>query len=370
MPADKSSSADVSAAKPTRGVTAAPFGVLPSGDSVSAYTLTNKEGVTLTAISYGGIVTSLRVPDKSGALADIVLGYDSLAGYLKETPYFGAIVGRYGNRIAKATFTLDGTAHTLAANNGPNALHGGVKGFDKVLWSVTPFDSAQGVGLVLTYTSKDGEEGYPGTLQSTVTYTLTDANEFTIDYKATTDKATPVNLTQHTYFNLAGDGSGPVLDQRVQLDADAFTVIDSTLIPTGEQRAVKGTPFDFTAPAAIGSRIADKDQQLTFAGGYDHNFVLRRTGDGLQHAARVVDPKSGRTLDVSTTEPGVQFYTGNFLDGTITGKQGRVYAHRTGFCLETQHFPDSPNQPSFPSTILRPGQTYTSRTVYTFGVER
>ncbi len=369
MPADRSSS-ETSAAAVRRGIVSSPFGVLPSGDAVTAYTLTNTGGVTLTAISYGGIVTALRVPDRNGAMADVVLGYDDLAGYLTETPYFGAIIGRYGNRIAKATFTLNGVKHTLAVNNGPNALHGGVQGFDKVNWTVAPFDSAQGVGLVLTYTSEDGEEGYPGALTATVTYTLTDDDQFAIDYRAITTKATPVNLTQHTYFNLAGDGSGPILDHLVTLDADHFTVIDSTLIPTGEQRLVANTPFDFSAPTTIGSRIGDKDEQLAFAGGYDHNFVLRRSGEGLSRAAHVVEPQSGRTLDVYTTEPGMQFYTGNFLDGTITGKQGRVYAHRTGFCLETQHFPDSPNQPTFPSTILRPGETYTSRTVYTFGVDR
>jgi aldose 1-epimerase len=347
------------------------IGVLPSGDTVTAYTLRNDAGLSVKVMSYGGIVMSIQTPDRNGTMADIVLGYDDLAGYLTETPYFGALLGRYGNRIARAAFTLDGTAYTLAANNGPHALHGGVKGFDKVNWRVTPFDSTpEGHGLVLTYTSTDGEEGYPGELTTTVTYTLTEANEFAIDYRATTTRATPVNLTQHTYFNLAGDGSGPVLDQLVQIDADAFTAIDSTLIPTGELRPVQGTPFDFTTPTSIGARIGATDQQLTFGGGYDHNFVLRRMGEGMSHAARVTDPKTGRTLDVSTTEPGMQFYTGNFLDGTITGKQGRVYAHRTGFCLETQHFPDSPNQPSFPSTILRPGQTYTSRTVYTFGVQR
>ena len=369
-PAARDTSASAPMTTTTRGVVSAPFGVLPADDSVTAYTLTNATGITMRVISSGGIVTSLCVPDRTGAMADIVLGYDDLAGYLKETPYFGAIIGRYGNRIAKATFTLDGVRHTLAANNGPNALHGGVGGFDKVNWTVTSFDSAQGVGLVLTYTSRDGEEGYPGTLTATVTYTLTDDNQLAIDYHATTDRATPVNLTQHTYFNLAGEGSGPILDHLVTLDADHVTVIDSTLIPTGELRLVGNTPFDFTAPATIGSRIGDPDDQLRFAGGYDHNFVLRRSGAGLSHAAHVLEPKSGRTLDVHTTEPGLQFYTGNFLDGTITGKSGRVYAHRTGFCLETQHFPDSPNQSSFPTTILRPGQTCTSRTVYAFGVAR
>ncbi|MES3035443.1 MAG: aldose epimerase family protein [Gemmatimonadota bacterium] len=346
------------------------FGVLPSGDSVSAYTLTNANGVVLRAIDYGAIVTSLQVPDRTGTMADIVLGYDDLAGYLKTTPYFGAIVGRYGNRIAKGKFTLDGKTYTLATNNGPNALHGGLVGFDKVRWSAVPFDSASGVGVVFTYRSRDGEEGYPGNLDVTVRYTLTDANEFAIDYRAVTDKATPVNLTQHTYFNLAGDGGGPVLGHRVAIDADAITPVDSTLIPTGALLPVKGTPFDFTTPTTIGARIGDAHPQLTFAGGYDHNFVLTRSGDGLAHAARVVEPTSGRTLDVATTEPGVQFYTGNFLDGTITGKSGHVYAHRTGFCLETQHFPDSPNQPAFPSTILQPGGTYSSRTVYTFGISQ
>ena len=351
-----------------RGVVRSHFGVLPSGDSVSAYTLTNRNGLVLRAIDYGGIVTSLRVPDRTGAMADIVLGYDDLAGYLKTTPYFGAIVGRYGNRIARGTFTLDGATYTLAANNGPNALHGGLVGFDKVRWSAVPFDSASGVGVVFSYRSTDGEEGYPGTLDVTVRYTLTDANEFSIEYGAVTDKATPVNLTQHTYFNLAGDGGGPVLDHLVSIDASAITPVDSTLIPTGALLAVQGTPFDFTTPVAIGARIGAPHPQLVYAGGYDHNFVLTRRGDGPAHAARVVEPRSGRTLDVATTEPGVQFYTGNFLDGTIAGKSGHVYARRTGFCLETQHFPDSPNQPSFPSTILRPGNTYTSRTVYTFGV--
>ena len=364
VPADTSTPVGTS----KRQIQTTHFGVLPSGDSVSAYTLTNANGVVLRAIDYGGIVTSLMVPDRAGTMADIVLGYDDLAGYLKTTPYFGAIVGRYGNRIAKGKFSLDGATHTLAVNNGLNALHGGLVGFDKVRWSAAPFDSASGVGVVFTYRSRDGEEGYPGNLDVTVRYTLTDANEFAIDYRAVTDKATPVNLTQHTYFNLAGDGGGPVLDHLVTLDADAITPVDSTLIPTGTKLPVTGTPFDFTTPTTIGARIGEAHPQLVYAGGYDHNFVLTRTGEGLSHAARVVEPTSGRTLDVATTEPGVQFYTGNFLDGSITGKSGHVYARRTGFCLETQHFPDSPNQPTFPSTILRPGGTYTSRTVYTFGV--
>jgi aldose 1-epimerase len=349
-------------------VTSTPHGVLPDGRAVEAFTLTNQNGVALTAITYGGIVTTLRTPDRTGTLGDIVLGYDSLAGYLRTTPYFGAIVGRYGNRIAKGRFTVDGAKYQLARNNGPNALHGGLAGFDKVLWHGAPWDSAGKVGVVFTYTAKDGEEGYPGELTARVTYTLTDADEFAIDYHATTTKATPINLTQHTYFNLAGDGSGTILGQQIAIDADTITPVDSTLIPTGAMMPVAGTPFDFRTPTAIGARINEPHEQLKRGGGYDHNFVLTRPATGMAHAARVIDTVSGRTLDVSTTEPGIQFYTGNFLDGTITGKAGHVYERRTGFCLETQHFPDSPNQASFPSTILRPGGEYRSRTVYTFGV--
>lgn len=368
-PAEKTPDKPAGTAATAARIDSAAFGALPDGRPVQSYTLTNTRGITLTAITYGGIITTLRTPDRSGTLADIVLGYDTLDGYLKTTPYFGAIVGRYGNRIAKGRFTLDGATYTLATNNGANALHGGLTGFDKVLWRAEPFDSAGRVGVAFSYTSKDGEEGYPGTLQARVTYSLTDSNTLVIDYVATTDKATPVNLTQHTYFNLAGDGAGPILDHRVTLDADAFTPVDSTLIPTGVLQPVAGTPFDFRTPKAIGARIAASDRQLTIAGGYDHNFVVRRTAEGLVHAAHVLDPVSGRTLDVATTEPGIQFYTGNFLDGTITGKGGHVYQHRTGFCLETQHYPNSPNQPSFPGTILRPGSEYRSRTIYSFGVD-
>lgn len=363
MPRDNNSE---SLAKAT--VVRAPFGVLPSGDSVHLFTLTNGRGVELRLIDYGGLVISLKTKDRTGALADIVLGYDSLDGYLRSTPYFGALVGRYANRIAKGRFTLDGATYTLATNNGLNALHGGLKGFDKVVWRAAPKDDSTGVGVVLSYTSKDGEEGYPGTVNVRVTYTLTDRNAFAIDYLATADKATPINLTQHSYFNLAGDGAGDVLGHVVAIDADRYAPVDTTLIPMGALEDVAGTPFDFRRGAAIGDHIGDAREQLKRAGGYDHNFVLNRTGPGLQHAARVVEPKSGRTLDVETTEPGIQFYTGNFLDGTITGKGGHVYQRRSGFCLETQHFPDSPNQPSFPSTILRPGAEYRSRTVYTFGV--
>lgn len=355
---------------PPPAVPTSPFGVLPSGDSVHLYTLSNANGTELRIMDYGGIIVSLRTRDRAGALGDIVLGFDSLAGYLASSPYFGALVGRYANRIARGKFTLDGASYTLAVNNGVNALHGGLRGFDKVLWRAEPKQDSSGAGLVLRYTSKDGEEGYPGTLNVQVTYTLTERDELAVDYLATTDKATPVNLTQHSYFNLAGDGSGDVLAHLLTIDADRFVPIDSTLIPTGALSPVDGTPFDFRKAVAIGARIGDPDPQLANAGGYDHSFVINRSGPGLVHAARVVEPKSGRTVDVATTEPGIQIYTGNFLDGTLTGKSGHVYNRRNAFCLETQHLPDSPNQPAFPSTILRPGSEFRSRTVYTFGVEK
>ena len=349
-------------------VTKAPFGDTPAGEHVDLFTLTNAHGMQVRAMTYGGIIVSLEAPDRSGRSGDVVLGYDSLAGYLKATPYFGAIIGRYGNRIAGAQFTLDGATYHVPANDGANSLHGGRVGFDKVVWDAEPFWGDSGVGVAFTYTSPDGDQGYPGKLETRVTYTLTDRNELIVDYHATTDKATPVNLTQHSYFNLAGDGAGDILGHVLSIDADRYTPVDSTLIPTGVLAPVAGTPFDFTTPTAIGARIAQDDEQLRRGRGYDHNFVLRRTGPGLAHAARVVDPVSGRTLDVATTEPGLQFYTGNFLDGSITGKAGHVYRHRNGFCLETQHYPDSPNQPAFPTTILRPGEEYRSRTVFTFGV--
>jgi galactose mutarotase-like enzyme len=337
----------------------------------SQFTLTNAHGIEVQVMTYGGIITSIRTPDRSGHFDDIVLGFDSVAGYVKDSPYFGAIVGRYANRIANGQFALDGTTYHLARNNGPNSLHGGIRGFDKVVWTGEQFQTDSGVGVTLRYTSKDGEEGYPGTLTARVTYTLTPRDELVVDYEATSDKATPVNLSQHTYWNLHGAGNGDILDHVLTLDAAAFTPVDSTLIPTGEIAPVAGTPFDFRAPTRIGERIGQENTQLRFGRGYDHNWVLDRSnGSGLVHAARLVDPKSGRTLDISTTEPGVQFYSGNFLDGTIKGKGRRVYAHRTGLCLETQHFPDSPNHANFPSTILRPGATYRSRTVFTFGVAR
>jgi aldose 1-epimerase len=349
-------------------VTSVRFGTMADGTAVDAYTLKNAAGMEVTAIAYGGIITSLKVPDRNGTPGDIVLGFDRLEGYLRGHPYFGAIVGRYGNRIGGATFALDGQTYTLAKNNGPNHLHGGVKGFDKVLWKMAAIAGRNAIEL--TRTSPDGEEGYPGNLAMKVTYTLTDRNELIVDYEATTDKATPVNLTQHSYFNLAGEGSGDILGHELTIHADRYTPVDGTLIPTGEIAAVEGTPFDFRQSTPIGARIDAAHPQLKAGGGYDHNWVLNRSGEGIQLAARVVEPKSGRTLEVRTLEPGIQFYAGNFLDGSITGKGGHVYGHRTGFCLETQHYPDSPNKPAFPSTILQPGQQYTTRTVFTFGVAR
>jgi aldose 1-epimerase len=351
-----------------RGVTHVPFGKTPEGKGVDLYTLTNASGVEVRAMTYGGIITSIKVPDRAGSLGDVVLGFDTLDGYLKDSPYFGAIVGRYGNRIAKGQFTLDGRTYKLAVNNGPNHLHGGVKGFDKAVWTARVVENPAGVGVELKRTSPDGEEGYPGTLNATVTYTLTDKNELIVKYEATTDKATPVNLTQHTYFNLAG--SGDILGHELMLNADRYLPVDATLIPTGELAPVAGTPFDFRKPTAIGARITQNDPQLKNGNGYDHNWVLNRTGPGLQIAARVVEPKSGRTLEVATTQPGVQFYSGNFLDGTIKGKGGTVYSQRSGLCLETQHFPDSPNHPAFPTTTLAPGQIYSTQTVFTFGVRK
>ncbi len=353
-------------------VQVAPFGTTEDGTTVEKYTFANANGIEVEAITYGGIITALRVPDQNGQFSDIVLGYDSLAGYLDVTPYFGAIIGRYGNRIGGAQFELEGETYELAANNGPNHLHGGVQGFDKVVWNAEPFEDERGVGVVFTYTSPDGEEGYPGTLNVTVTYLLTDANELIFDYEATTDKATPVNLTQHSYFNLAGHDSGTILDHALMINAETFTPVDETLIPTGELRPVDGTPFDFREATAIGARIDADDEQIGFGPGYDHNFVLVKenpNADGLTLAARVTEATSGRVMEIYTTEPGIQFYAGNFLDGTITGKGGVVYERRTGFCLETQHYPDSPNQPDFPSTILRPGETYSTRTVYTFSTQ-
>lgn len=343
-----------------------PFGTLPDGTAVELFTLRNASGMEVKVTNYGGIITELKVPDRNGNIEDVTLGYSSLEGYLESSPYFGALIGRYGNRIAKAQFELDGKTYKLPANDGPNTLHGGQKGFDKVVWQADPFEREGERGVIFTYTSADGEEGFPGTLQTRVTYTLTDKNELAFDYHATTDKPTVVNLTQHAYFNLAGDGAGDVLEHELTINADRYTPVDATLIPTGELASVAGTPFDFRQKTTIGARIDAEHEQIKRGGGYDHNYVLNRNGEGLVFAARVEEPKSGRRMEVHTTEPAMQFYSGNFLDGSITGKNGHVYNKRNGFCLETQHYPDSPNKPSFPSTVLRPGESYSSRTVYTF----
>jgi aldose 1-epimerase len=355
-------------AQPNIAVT--PFGTLPTGESVNLYTLKNGYGTEVQLTNYGGIITSIKAPDRNGRIADIVLGYDNLDGYLKSSPYFGAIVGRYANRIARGKFTLDGETYTLPVNNGPTSLHGGIRGFDKVVWTAKPFENKEGQGVVLEYTSRDGEEGYPGTLRVRVTYTLAADDRLIVDYRANADKATPVNLSQHTYWNLSGDASKSILDHFIVINADSITPVDSTLIPTGEIRPVEGTPFDFRNPKRIGKDIDQKqDDQIRYGNGYDHNFVLRRINpapNSFTLAAQLVDPSSGRVLDVQTTEPGLQFYSGNFLDGTITGKGGAVYRFRNGLCLETQHYPDSPNHPNFPTTIVRPGHEYKSRTVFEF----
>jgi aldose 1-epimerase len=355
-------------------VTSTAFGATADGRRAELFTLTNGHGIRIALTNYGGIITSLRTPDRSGQLDDIVLGYDNLAGYLHDSPYFGAIVGRYGNRIARGRFTLDGTTHRLAINNGPNSLHGGLRGFDKVIWSARPFQNQEGTGVALDYTSPDMEEGFPGTLSAHVIYTLTEDDRLIVDYQATTDKPTPVNLTQHSYWNLAGSARRDILGHELTINADSMTPVDSTLITTGEISSVIGTPFDFRTPVPIGARVDQRQNaQIRYGNGYDHNFVLNRGGaaaDGLVRAAHLVEPSSGRTMDILTTEPGLQFYSGNFLDGSITGKGGSVYHFRYGLALETQHYPDSPNHPNFPSTILRPGQQYRTRTVFQFGVAR
>ncbi len=339
------------------------FGRLPDGEKVTRYTLRNGDS-EVSILDYGGIVTAIKVPDRNGTPGDVVLGFDNLDGYLGTHPYFGALIGRYGNRIGGGRFRLDGKEYKLAKNNGPNALHGGTKGFDKVLWKAErlPGDNP---AIRLTYISKDGEEGYPGTLTATVTYTLEKDNALRIDYK---DKTTVANLTNHTYFNLKG--SGDILGHEIEILADRYTPVNPTLIPTGVLAPVKGTPFDFTTRKAIGKEIDAKNPQIKNGGGYDHNFVLNSGGGTLAKAAQVWEPTTGRTMEVLTTEPGVQFYTGNFLDGSLTGKNGQLYAKRSALCLETQHFPDSPNQQKFPSTVLKPGEEYRSTTVYRFGVDQ
>lgn len=344
------------------------FGSLEDGTPVDLYTLTNENGVEVKITNYGGIITSLKVPDKQGKKEDVVLGFESLEGYLQEgVPYFGAIVGRYGNRIAEGTFTLDGEEYNLAINNGPNHLHGGLVGFDKVLWQAEEVETENTVGVKVHYLSKDMEEGYPGNLSVEVIYTLNKDNELAIEYKATTDKKTIVNLTNHSYFNLTGNMKRDILAHEVMINADRFVPVDSTLIPTGELLKVEGTPFDFTEPTAVGKRIDAVDQQVAYGLGYDHCWVLNGEEGEMKLAASVYEPNSGRYMEVKTTEPGIQFYSGNFLDGSLSGK-GVSYDHRYGLCLETEHFPDSPNQPSFPSVVLEPGDTYQTKTIYAFSV--
>ncbi len=336
-----------------------PFGKTPDGKEIDLYTLTNTNGLKARVMTYGGILVSLEVPDRDGKLGDIVLGYDNLDDYVKNNPYFGCIVGRYANRIADGRFTLDGTKYQLTTNEGPTHLHGGVKGFDKMIWNAEEVKAKDGVGVKLTYLSKDGEQGYPGNLSCTVTYTLTEDNELRIDYEATTDKPTPINLTNHTYFNLTA-GSSDILGHELMINADKYTPVDEKLIPTGELKIVKDSPMDFTRPMAIGLRIGE------VAGGYDHNYVLNSGGGEMALALRVYEQTSGRVMEIHTTEPGLQFYSGNFLDGSITGKNGIVYKKHYGVCLETQHFPDSPNKPNFPSVILMPGDKYTHTAVHKF----
>jgi aldose 1-epimerase len=365
LPAPSPGAAPMSDSSSHSSITHAPFGQSTSGTPVDLYTLRNRHGMEVHIATYGGTVTSLTAPDRAGQYADIVLGYDTLPEYFKGTAYFGAMIGRYGNRIAHGQFTLDGKKYSLATNNGPNSLHGGLVGFDKVVWHVDKAAlSAQGPRLALSYLSHDGEEGYPGNLAVNAVYTLTEDNTLRLEYTAVTDKDTPINLTQHTYFNLRGRGD--ILGHVLQIPADRFTPVDATLIPTGELRPVAGTPFDFRQPTAIGARIGVVDEQLKFGKGYDHNWVLTKAAGALTVVATVYEPDTGRVLEVSSTEPGVQFYSGNFLDGTSVGKGGWAYAVRDGLALEPQHFPDSPNEPGFPSTILKPGQTYHHTLSYRF----
>ena len=346
------------------------FGVMPGGGEVRSYTLRNSNGMEADVINYGGIMTRLLVPDQKGRTADVLLGFKDLGDYRRKSPYFGALVGRYGNRIANGRFSLDGTSYKLATNNDPGgipcSLHGGIKGFDKRLWKATPVAKPGRQGVRLDYTSPDGEEGYPGTLQVTVHYWLTDRNVLRMEYEARADKDTVLNLTNHNYYNLTGEGSGTINDHQLTIHGDRFTPVDEGLIPTGALQPVAGTPFDFTTPHAIGERVDAKDTQLKYGLGYDHNWVLDNQSGSMAKAAEVYEPTSGRIMEVWTTEPGLQFYGGNFLDGTLTGKSGTKYQHRTGLCLETQHFPDSPNQPSFPTTVLKAGDTYRSATEYRF----
>lgn len=356
---------EVQEIKPTHSFAISSFGAMPDGKPVTLYTLRNRTGIEMGVINYGGIIVSLQTRDKDGKFADVVLGFDSLSSYIKSNPYFGALIGRYGNRIAKGKFKIDGTAYKLPVNNGENHLHGGLQGFDKVFWNIeVQPDSAS---LKLTYTSIDGEEGYPGTVQSEVMYRLTDTDELVIEYKATSDKKTIINLTQHTYFNLTGNPQQDILSHQLRIESGEYLPVDKSLIPTGELRPVINTPFDFNTFTGIGERINNSDEQLKAGGGYDHCWILRDyDGKTLRKVAELYEPTTGRAIEVSTTEPGIQFYSGNFLDGTLTGKGGVVYQQRTGLCLETQHYPDSPNRPAFPSVVLNPGETYKSTTSYRF----
>ena len=354
-------------------ITKADFGKTPDGIAVDIYTLRNAKGAEARILTYGGIVQSLCMPDKNGHFDDVVLGFDDLEGYVSERyvkscPYFGALIGRFGNRIGGARFTLEGKTYTLAANNGPNSLHGGLKGFDKVVWTARPMEAPEGPALHLTYLSRDGEEGFPGNLTVTAIYTLTDNNELKLQFTAVTDKPTVVNLTHHSYFNLAGQGNGDILNELIYINADKTTTVGAGLIPTGEMADVTGTPFDFRKPTAIGARINDPDKVLQYGPGYDHNWVINKPPGQFGLMARVMNPGSGRVMEVWCDQPGVQFYAGNFLDGTIIGKGGKVYPRRSAFCLEPQGFPDSPNHSNFPSTELKPGQTYQNTIIYKFSV--
>lgn len=339
------------------------FGKTIDGREVQLFELSNANGVRAEIITYGGAIVSLKVPDRGGRFADVVLGFDSLSGYEQHRIFLGALIGRCANRIAKGRFSLTGKQYQLAANNGENHLHGGWQGFDRVVWSPT---DAAGSRLELSYLSPDGEELYPGNLEANVVYSLNDDDELQIDYSAVTDAETIVNLTNHSYFNLVGAGNGDILGHELMINADGFTPTDAGSIPTGEVRRVEGTPFDFRSPGTIGSRIDEDDEQIQFGRGYDHNWVLNKKGKELSAAAAVYEPKSGRSMDVVTTEPGLQFYSGNFLDGSVVGKDGKPYHHRSAFCLEAQHFPDSPNQPNFPSVVLRAGEEYRQTTIYRF----
>ncbi len=350
-------------------ITRSSFGTA-DGQSVELFTLSNTNGMEAKITNYGGTVVSLTAPDRNNQYGDVVLGFNDLESYLKGHPYFGTIIGRYGNRIAKGRFSLNSVEYKLAVNNGPNHLHGGIKGFDKVVWAAKPTTTKTGASLSLTYVSKDGEEGYPGNLNARVVYTLTNRNELRIDYFASTDKNTVVNLTNHSYFNLAGEGNGDILNHHLTLKSNRFLPTDATSIPTGELRNVRGTPFNFLLPKSIGDRIDQDDQQIKFGSGYDHTWIVNGRMGAMRQAASVYESTTGRVLEVWTTEPGVQFYTGNFLDGTLTGKSGKTYPRRSGFCLETQHYPDSPNQPKFPTTTLRKGAAYRTTTIYRFSARK